>query len=83
MRGYGEELFERALQQGLAQGLAQGRAVGRAEDILRILAARGMHVDEESRQRILTCTDLATLDRWFDKALNATTLSSVLDDLAQ
>jgi hypothetical protein len=40
-------------------------------------------VDEEARQRILTCTDMVTLDRWFDRSLNATTLSDVLDDLAQ
>jgi hypothetical protein len=41
------------------------------------------HVDDEARQRILTCTDMSTLDRWFDKSLNATTLSAALDDLAQ
>ncbi|NMO19621.1 transposase [Pyxidicoccus fallax] len=91
MRGWGEELIEKGLQQGLERGmaqglergLAQGMLRGRAEDILRILAARGVHVHEEARQRILTCTDMATLERWFDKSLNATTLSAVLDDPAQ
>jgi hypothetical protein len=39
-------------------------------------------VGEEAQQRILTCTDVATLDRWFDRALNATTLSDVLEDLS-
>jgi hypothetical protein len=72
MRSYGEELIERGVQQGLARG--------RAEDILRLLAARGVSVQEEARQRILACTDLALLDRWFDRALNATSLSAVLDD---
>jgi hypothetical protein len=42
-----------------------------------------VQVDDEVRQCILTCTDMATLDRWFDKSLNATTLSAVLDDPAQ
>lgn len=87
MRSYGEQLIERGLQQGLEKGLAQGLEKGliraRAEDILRILAARSVHVDEAARQRILACADLATLDRWFDLALNATTLSDVLDGLAQ
>ncbi|HYO59117.1 Rpn family recombination-promoting nuclease/putative transposase [Archangium sp.] len=87
MRSYGEELIERGLQQGLEKGLARGREEGltrgRAEDVLRILTARGVQVDEATRQRILTCTDLATLDRWFDRSLNATILSEVLDDLAQ
>ena len=79
MRSYGEELIEQGRQEGLARGVIRGRA----ESILRILAARGMHLDEQARQRILTCTDVATLDRWFDKSLNATTISAVLDGLAQ
>ncbi|WP_257461618.1 Rpn family recombination-promoting nuclease/putative transposase [Archangium lipolyticum] len=86
MRSYGEQLIERGLQQGLARGLEEGRqqglSRGRAEDILRILVARGVHVDEVARQHVLTCTDVATLDRWFDRSLNATTLSDVLDDLS-
>jgi hypothetical protein len=83
MRSYGEELIERGRQQGVAQGMAQGVIRGRAEYILRTLAARGVPVDEGARQRILSCTDLPTLDRWFDRALNATSLATVLDDLAQ
>ncbi|KFA91668.1 hypothetical protein Q664_20620 [Archangium violaceum Cb vi76] len=71
--------MERGVQKGLAKGLQQGLSGG----ILRILGARGVHVDEEARQRILDCTDVATLDRWFDRALNAITLSDVLDDRAQ
>ncbi|WP_224364283.1 Rpn family recombination-promoting nuclease/putative transposase [Hyalangium versicolor] len=61
----------------------QAKAEGIAESVLRALAARGIHVDDSSRQRILSCTDLATLDRWFDRALTATRLSDVLDDLTQ
>ncbi|HEX8435443.1 Rpn family recombination-promoting nuclease/putative transposase [Archangium sp.] len=91
MQSYGEKLIEQGLQQGLARGREEGRREGqrqgliqgRTESILRILTVRGMHIDEEARQRILTCTDLATLDRWFDRSLTATTLSEVLDDLAQ
>ncbi|QSQ19967.1 Rpn family recombination-promoting nuclease/putative transposase [Pyxidicoccus parkwayensis] len=87
MRSYGEKLIERGLQQGMArgreEGLAQGLTRARAEDILRILAAHGVQVDEATRQRVLTCTDMATLDRWFDKSLNAATLTSVLVELSQ
>jgi hypothetical protein len=42
-----------------------------------------VHVDDEARKRILSCTDLATLDQWFDRSLNATRLSDVLGDLTQ
>ncbi|WP_395849603.1 hypothetical protein [Cystobacter fuscus] len=87
MRSYGEELIEQGRQQGLAQGmekgLVQGReeglARGRAESLLRILTLRGIHVEEAARQHILDCTDVATLDSWFDRALQATTLREVLD----
>jgi hypothetical protein len=87
MGSWAEEMIERGVQKGLAmgreEGLQQGLLRGRAESILRILTARGVHIDEEARQRILTCTDMATLDRWFDRSLNATTLSEMLGDRAQ
>ncbi len=82
-KSYAEELIEQGLEQGLQQGRQEGLTQGRAEALLRILTARGVQVDEVARQRILACTDLTTLDRWLDRALNATTLSEVVDDLAQ
>jgi hypothetical protein len=78
MRTVGEKL----IAQGMAKGRAEGRAEERAEGVLRILAARGVRVDARSSRRILGCRDLATLDRWFDRALHATRLSDVLDELA-
>ncbi|WNG34936.1 Rpn family recombination-promoting nuclease/putative transposase [Archangium violaceum] len=83
MRSYGEQLIEQGLQQGLARGRQEGLIRGRAEGVLRILTARGVHVDEEARQRILSCTDMAALDLWFDRALNATSLSDVFVDRSQ
>jgi hypothetical protein len=67
MRSYGEQLVERGVKRG------------RAQDVVRILSARGIPLDEQSRQRILMCRDLALLDQWFDRALNATRLGDVLD----
>ncbi|HZH78978.1 MAG TPA: hypothetical protein VEY88_23320 [Archangium sp.] len=82
MRSYAEELIEQGLEKGLAQGREQGLLQGRAEAVLRILAARGVQVGDEARQRILACTDMPTLDHWFDRALTATTLSDVLENLS-
>jgi hypothetical protein len=42
-----------------------------------------MHVDENSHQRIQGCTDVATLERWLENALNATCLAEVLDGPSQ
>ncbi|MDY7228220.1 Rpn family recombination-promoting nuclease/putative transposase [Hyalangium rubrum] len=83
MGTWGEEFLEKGRQQGWLKGLAEGQAKGRAEGVLRILATRGVQVDDTTRQRILACTDLATLDRWFDRALAATRLSDVLEDKGQ
>ncbi|WP_198956044.1 hypothetical protein [Archangium sp. Cb G35] len=64
--------------EGLAKGRAEGRVEGLAEGVLRVLAARALYVDGESRERILGCTDLALLDRWLKRALRANHLSDVL-----
>jgi hypothetical protein len=42
-----------------------------------------VHVGEFSRQRIQSCKDIATLERWLDRAVVATRLSEVLDGPAQ
>jgi len=60
-----------------AEAEAKGKAEGKAEDILKILAKRGISMAEAQRQRILDCADLAMLDRWFDRALTVATI----DDL--
>lgn len=71
---------QRLRAEGRAEGLAEGQARGRADAVVRILVARGVRLDDESRQRILGCRDLTTLDRWFDRALHAHRLSDVLDE---
>jgi hypothetical protein len=73
---------EKYFEQGRQKGAEEGRRMGRAEYLLRMLDSRGLHVDDKARQRILSCTDTATLDQWFERALNATQLSDVLSDLA-
>jgi hypothetical protein len=99
MRTWAENLIEQGMQRGLtkgrsegiakgrSEGIAKGRsegiAKGRAQALLRLLDARGVHVDTKSRRRILCCTKLATLDRWFDRALKATRLADVLADPGQ
>jgi hypothetical protein len=68
---------EKHFERGRQEGKAEGKAERSAEYLLRTLAARGLHVDDQARQRIVSCTDMATLDLWFDRALKATRLSEV------
>ena len=52
------------------------RAEGQAKSVLRILKNRGIPVDAHSHNRIITCTDVETLDTWLDRSL---TVSKVTD----
>jgi predicted transposase YdaD len=79
MGSFAEEYFEK----GRVRGRVEGRAEGRAESVLRILSARSVNVDSDARQRILSCTDLATLDLWLKRAVTATHISEVLDGISQ
>ncbi|MET4672673.1 hypothetical protein ABID94_005580 [Streptomyces sp. PvR018] len=58
----------------------EGRVEVRGEDILRILSVRGVAVPDAARQRITTCTDLAVLDVWFERAITAPTADAVFDE---
>ena len=57
------------------------RAEGRVEEvidkILRLLDARGVDVPDSAQHRIRACTDLESLDRWFDRAITATQIEEV------
>ncbi|MEW2401749.1 hypothetical protein [Streptomyces sp. NPDC046862] len=55
------------------EGKAEGKAEGEATLILRLLERRGIAVTKDVRERVLGCTDLATLTLWFDRSLTATT----------
>jgi hypothetical protein len=75
--------MDKGLAEGLAKGMDKGLAEGLAKAVLRLLAARGVPVDDASRQRILGCGDVGTLERWFDRAVTATRLSDILESTAQ
>jgi predicted transposase YdaD len=70
---------QRLRAEGRVAGRMEGRAEGLAEAVLQVLADRGMRLDAESRQRILKCTNLATLKRWLKRALRAHSPSEVLE----
>jgi hypothetical protein len=42
------------------------------------LRRRGLAVTEEQRQQIVTCIDLAALDRWLDRAFSVTSVNELL-----
>jgi hypothetical protein len=62
---------------GRVEGEAKGKAEGKAEDLCAVLEARGLAVSDAIRQRIASCRDLATLDRWLVLAATAATAEAV------
>jgi len=60
-----------------AEGRADGKLEGKLEALLKLLAHRGLARDEPFHSRALACTNEAQLERWFDRALVATTLADV------
>jgi hypothetical protein len=63
---------------GKAEGEAKGKAKGKAESILAVLAAREIPVSDPIRERILSCTDIDTLDVWIKRAVVASTAAAVV-----
>lgn len=74
---YVSEFRRQGIEEGRAEGLAEGRADGQARAILQILGKRGIAVDDDSRERIVSCTDLDILGAWLDRSLSATQVSDL------
>jgi len=75
-----EQLKTEARTEGRAQGRAEGRAQAGAKHLLGLLRVREIFVPETARERILAETDPETLDRWFERAVLATSIADVFDD---
>jgi hypothetical protein len=61
------------------RGRDLGRAEGKAETLLRLLQRRFGDVPQAARDRIANA-DVASLDRWLDRVIDAADLASVLKD---
>ncbi|WP_437896418.1 hypothetical protein [Sorangium sp. So ce124] len=66
------------LREGELKGMREGKLEGKRDTLLRLLARAGIVLSESERERVQACTDMATLDRWIDNALGATTAIEVL-----
>lgn len=64
----------------LSQGRAEGRAEGEARMLLRVLAARGFDVPARTRQAVRSCTDIAQLEAWADRAVVAASLDDIFGE---
>ena len=84
---FGEDRgLKKGLKSGLKNGLKQGREQGREQGLQeaergtlrRVLALRKLLLSAEQEQQIDACTDLATLRRWHDQAVFASSTAEAL-----
>ena len=55
----------------------QGHVEAKREDVLKALDLRDLRPTEEQRARVASSSDLAQLDQWFARSLNATSADEV------
>jgi hypothetical protein len=65
-------------QEGLVEGRQEGRLIESRRGLRRVLTLRGLTLDAENEARIDACADLATLERWHDQAVTASTTAEAL-----
>lgn len=58
----------------------RGRATGEANAVLMVLAARGIEVPDDVRDRITGCGDLDQLDTWIRRASTADSIEDLFTD---
>jgi hypothetical protein len=63
---------------GKAEGKAEGEAKGKAESLMMILQQRRLVMTDEQRRQILSCTDVAHLDRWLTRVLSVASVDELL-----
>lgn len=72
------EAHQRSYAKGEAEGLAKGRAEGKAESVMMILRQRGLVLTDEQQRQILSCNEVAILDRWLARALSVASFDELL-----
>ena len=65
-------------QQLIDTGVSEGRLTATRASLRRVLVRRQLMPSKDDGARIDACTDLATLERWLDRAITAASVSDVL-----
>jgi hypothetical protein len=74
------DFVESFVNVGIEKGIEQGAIRAKAEAILKVLDARDLNPTNDQRGQVNAATDLAQLDRWFDRSLTAATTAEIFAD---
>jgi hypothetical protein len=61
----------------LQQGREQGAVKSKVEDLIKVIAARGLDLTKAQFKLVTSCADLSQLAAWFDQALDAKTTDEI------
>ncbi|MFI7640208.1 hypothetical protein [Nonomuraea sp. NPDC049400] len=75
-----EEGWEKGWKEGQKEGDARGRAMEKAASVLTVVRFRGIDIPPDRHTQITACTDLALLEVWLRRALEATHIDDLFDD---
>jgi hypothetical protein len=75
-----ESFVNVGIEKGIEKGIEQGAIRAKAEAILKVLDARDLNPTNDQRGQVNAATDLAQLDRWFDRSLTAATTAEIFAD---
>ena len=67
-------------EEGLQQGLQEGRYEGERAALFEVLDARGLEVDDATRQRILACSEQEQLNLWLRRAVTAKSVRELFEE---
>jgi len=71
---------DRGEARGIVKGEAMGLAKGQAKAVLHVAELRGIALSDAQQERVLSCTDLPTLEAWLTRAVTAATAEDILRD---
>ena len=72
------EMRQQLIDQGIEKGELRGQLLEIRTALRRVLARRQLTPTEVENARIEDCSDLATLERWHDRAVTATSVADAL-----
>jgi hypothetical protein len=70
---------KKLIEQGIDTGIEQGKLLATRAHLRRVLVRRQLTPTRADDARIEACADLATLERWLDRAVSAASVADALD----
>jgi hypothetical protein len=75
-----EGFVNQGREEGRELGIAEGAISAKIGALMKVLSSRQLRPTKKQLGQVAQCTDLAKLDRWFERSLTAETAAEVFKD---